>query len=387
MPRLAALLPLLALAGLASAQNASSTAATNATATSAGGAATAQETVVTLPAYPTSQQGEQNSTITAVWSTDAGRGTLTQGLTLLQNSTSTASNGSIYGLLLEFNSSLAVSNETTATQIPWIAYISCDDSSTTFSSNGTSNATSSVGIAGIAATSTASATGTAANATVTGVRNVVDATNSTEAGPETYNLINVAQGLGAKAVLLYSRTAESCALNLTALANSTSSNSTSSTNSTTNYSNSTMAIFTAPSTDLSNLLIQQFSNLPAAYTFFNSSLIAESTGNLTSLLSAATNGSSSTGGVSGGTLTAPTNYLLARIVPYYVSNASDNGVVATIGRASPTSSTGGGATGSVGQGSGGSNAAPAARKGRSKVVLAATGFVAGALIAGVGVLV
>ncbi|GAA5832818.1 hypothetical protein JCM11251_005775 [Rhodosporidiobolus azoricus] len=401
MQLLSSLLPIFALASLAYGQNSSASSLSASSATAATPAFTvrpASETVVSLPALQTSQQGTLNSTVTAVWSTDSGRGTLTQGLTLLQNSTGTAQNQSVYGVVLEFNSTLAVSNESMRTNIPWIAYISCDDPSAVITQY-TDGALSASALPSSATGSAAMPTGTgvAGNSTATNGTNPL---NSTSVQLQTLNLIERAEELGAQAILLYSEAAQSCTLNYTSL-NYTTFNSSSSTNSslennstlstnTTLLSNASIPIFTSPSTEITNIILSQFSNLPSTHSFYNSTLLTESIANLSGIISAATNSSSSagTGGIS---LSSPTQFLLARILPFYDSTSADNGIVATIGVANPSSQqpTATGSNGAQPSQSGdGSNSAMSAREGkRSLVGLAATGLVAGALIAGVGALV
>ncbi|GAA5913452.1 hypothetical protein JCM6882_001964 [Rhodosporidiobolus microsporus] len=404
MPRLSAFLPVLALASLARGQNVSSATGTAAIATPANptsSAAPASETVVTLPAWEVAQEGENNSTMTAVWSTDTGRGTLTQGLTLLQNSTGTARNESVYGVVLEFNSTLAVSNESMPTDIPWIAYISCDEPSEVITQFTDGALSASAGLPAFSASAASpSATGVSTNGTA---MNGTSALNSTSVQLQTLDLMERAEELGAQAILLYSTIAQSCTLNYTAFNyttfnSSTSSNSSLPTNSssplpttnTTLLSNGTIPIFTSPSTQVTNIILDQFSNLPPSHAYFNSTLLTEATANLSSIISAATNSSSGSSGGGGGiSLSSPTQFLLARIRPFYDSTSSNNGIVATIGVANPSTQQPT-ATGSTGAqpsqtGGGGDNAAAGGK--RSKVTLAATGFVAGALIAGVGALI
>ncbi|GAA5973470.1 hypothetical protein JCM11641_006479 [Rhodosporidiobolus odoratus] len=355
------ILPVLAFAAFAHAQ---SSTASNATTTTS--ASIAGETVLTVPAYGTEGQGMLNATVTAGWSTQSGMGTLTQGFTLLQNSTTTAQNGTIYGLVLEFNSSIALA-DTNATRVPWLAYISCDTPITTVPANSSSTTSSSAGLT--SSTASASADGSAVNGT----------SGSNQTQTETLSLIDLAAGLGARGIILYSDLKQSCVLNYTSLANSTS-NTTS------------LPIFTSPSTEIHDYLHSSFNNILPAYAFYNSTLLTQSLSNLSSIVSAASNGSSSSSsnGVSG-TLTTPTNYLVARIEPYYERNSSSNGVVATIGRASPTGEQPS-ATGSVGSQNGGDSSGAAAgfgRKqgGRSTLGLVVTGVFGGAVVAGLGVLV
>ncbi|GAA5856925.1 hypothetical protein JCM8547_008468 [Rhodosporidiobolus lusitaniae] len=379
-------LPLLSLLPLAFAQNSTSASAAVASATGTSSSASPSGSVsngttykVSLPAYGTSSEGETNATLQAVWSTETGRGTMRQGLTLLQNSTGTAQNESVYGVFLQFNSSLAISNESTTTQIPWIAYISCDSSLETVTVSSSSNSTS--------ASATSAATSSAAIASSSAVVNGTAAMNGT-AGVMQVELMNRAEELGARAIVLYSESQQSCVLNRTAFNPTTSANSSNSTVST-SQNTTTLPIFST-SSPLTSIISQQFSNLPLAYTYFNSTLLTASTGNLTALLSSVAGNTSSSDGVdvSGVTLTSPSDYLLAQLVPSYAESASDNGIVATIGHASPTSSSGPAASGSMGSGgSGGSNAASGRRVGRSRWALAATGFVVGGVIGGVGMLV
>lgn len=160
---------------------------------------------------------------------------------------------------------------------------------------------------------------------------------------------------------------QSCILNSTS--NSTSASS----------SNITLPIFTSPTTQIANLLVAQFNNLPSDHVYFNSTLLTLSTANLTSVLTSA-------GSVSNlaATLTTPINYILAQLVPSYSTNSSDNGAVGTIGRASPTGSAGATASATVGAGAGGSSAA-APRFGLGGQ--AVFGVVGGAVLAGLAVLV
>ncbi|GAA6010610.1 hypothetical protein JCM10207_007763 [Rhodosporidiobolus poonsookiae] len=396
-------LPLLALAACARAQSSTSATPSSSAATaSASSAAAPQQTTVTVPAFSTDVQGSNNATVTAGWSTDSARGTLTQGLTLLANSSQTASNSSIYGVVLQFNATHALSNASTSTDIPWIAFISCDEPSESVTSAGLPLSAASVSAAAATATATASvANGTAMNTTALAV-------NGT-AGNTTLSLVDRATEFGASAVLLYSETGQSCALNLTALfpsSNSTASNSTSTSSNSTSASNSTLStapssqnysipLFASPSQSITQLFFSQWTNLPPSYSYYNSTLLAESTGNLTAVVSAAAgsgSGSNSSTGGFGSIFNTPTNFLLARIVPYYTEGDSNNGVVATLSRAggpsstaSSPSQTASGSTGSPSSGSGGSNAA----RGRWERLggKALVGFVGGAVLAGVGVLV
>jgi hypothetical protein len=117
--------------------------------------------------------------------------------------------------------------------------------------------------------------------------------------------------------------------------------------------------------------------------------LTASAGNLSSILADANNGSPASA-----VATTATDFLLARIEPTYDPTDSDNGIVATIGRAPPTASaTSSGrpaATGDAsqnnGQGSTTSGAGARGSRRTSKVTLAAVGFTAGALLAGVGLL-
>ena len=131
-------------------------------------------------------------------------------------------------------------------------------------------------------------------------------------------------------------------------------------------------------------------NIAQTHRYFNSTLLTASAGNLSSILADANNGSPASA-----VATAVTDFLLARIEPTYDPSDSNNGIVATIGRAPPTASaTSSGrpaATGDASQnnGQGGSTTSGAVARGQrrtSKVTLAAVGFTAGAFLAGVGLL-
>lgn len=189
---------------------------------------------------------------------------------------------------------------------------------------------------------------------------------------------------------------QTCALNMTAF-NSTD--------------NSSLPIFTVPSKHVTDLINGQFAcvacspssrclltfanaqtcrSLAEPNRYFNTTLFNNATADLAQIIADQANLNSSSNFV----LSSTTNYVLARIAPRYQANDSNNGVVATIGRATPTSAS---ATGSVGtptnapSNEGGStqpdNAAPAVLARRSPASLAVTGFVVGAVIAGLGLLV
>lgn len=131
-------------------------------------------------------------------------------------------------------------------------------------------------------------------------------------------------------------------------------------------------------------------NIAQTHRYFNSTLLTASAGNLSSILADANSGSPASA-----VATTVTDFLLARIEPTYDPSDSDNGIVATIGRAPPTasatSSSGrpaatGDAPQNNGQGSTTSGAVARGQRRTSKVTLAAVGFTAGALLAGVGLL-
>ncbi|BGP10147.1 hypothetical protein JCM10049v2_006030 [Rhodotorula toruloides] len=347
----------------------SSTSSASAAAATASGAANATSVVTVeglVPAFATGSSSSMNSTIQTGWSTDDARGTMKEGLTLLQNSTGTAENRTVYGVLLYFNETTANQNFT-STQIPWIAYISCDDAM----QNYTMPANSSIPAA---TNGTVSAGG-----------------NSTQ----TVSVLQQAEQLGAKGIVLYSTREQSCMLNYTMLAGSMSATNATLTNSTmanSTMANSTMAaggnlngsipIFSATSQRVAQIIISQFSNVDPNHRYFNSSALSAATANLTAVIP--TNGSVN--------LNVPTNFVLAQIVPSYSANDSSNGVVATLSRAQPAptdSTTSRSASGSAPSqsASGGPSSGVAKRDGgRSKVSLAATGFLVGGLLGGVGLL-
>jgi hypothetical protein len=317
------------------------------------------------------------------------------------------------GVFLQFNASLAVSPESDSTAIPWIAYIPCDSSYSLYNTSNVSSVNSS-SISAANGTSSASAASASASATSASANGTTSA-NSTSSTLETLDLIERAQGLGATAVVLYSQTTEvcpafllcvfvrafprssgdrkkvvkrethpfpydqSCTLNYTV---STNTSSTFLSNSTlASSSNITLPIFTTPTNEIASLLLQQFSNLPASHVYFNSTLLTLSTANLTSVLQSYTSSNASASSLAS-TLTTPVNYVLARLTPSYASNSSDNGVVATIGRATPSAS----ATGNVGGGNGGTSGA-APRIGGVAGGTAVAVFAGGAIAAGLAVLV
>ncbi|BGP34135.1 hypothetical protein JCM10296v2_005950 [Rhodotorula toruloides] len=351
----------------------SSTSSASAAAATASGAANATSVVTVeglVPAFATGSSSTMNSTIQTGWSTDDARGTMKEGLTLLQNSTGTAENRTIYGVLLYFNETTANQNFT-STQIPWIAYISCDDAM----QNHTVPANSSTPAA---TNGTASAGG-----------------NSTQ----TVNVLQQAESLGAKGVVLYSTREQSCMLNYTMLAGNMSATNATLTNSTMTNStmaNSTMAaggnstsfingsipIFSATSQRVAQIIISQFSNVDPNHRYFNSSALSAATANLTAVIP--TNGSVN--------LNAPTNFVLAQIVPSYSANDSSNGVVATLSRAQPaptdltTSRSASGSAPSQSATGGPSSGVAKRDGGRSKVSLSVTGFLVGGLLGGVGLL-
>ncbi|BGP02102.1 Epiglycanin [Rhodotorula toruloides ATCC 204091] len=351
----------------------SSTSSASPAAATASGAANATSVVTVeglVPAFATGSSSTMNSTIQTGWSTDDARGTMKEGLTLLQNSTGTAENRTIYGVLLYFNETTANQNFS-STPIPWIAYISCDDAMQNYTMPENSSTPA-------ATNGTASAGG-----------------NSTQ----TANVLQQAEQLGAKGVVLYSTREQSCMLNYTmlagnmtatnaTLANSTMTNSTMA-NSTmvaggnsTSFVNGSIPIFSATSQRVAQIIISQFSNVDPNHRYFNSSALSAATANLTAVIP--TNGSVN--------LNVPTNFVLAQIVPSYSANDSSNGVVATLSRAQPAptdSTTSRSASGSAPSQSatGGPSSGVAKRDGgRSKVSLAVTGFLVGGLLGGMGLL-
>ncbi|GAA5882450.1 hypothetical protein JCM3774_001124 [Rhodotorula dairenensis] len=313
-----------------------------------------------VPAYANSTQSALNATIQAVWSTDSARGTLTQGLTTLRDER----NETIYGVMLQFNETTANLNYS-STAIPWIAYVSCDSAVQTATVPSALNATA------IPANGTSGENRTA----------------------PAFNLLQQAQDLGAAAVLLFSSQAQSCTLNATLFSGNASmtANATSQglAANATSQANLTVPIFSTGSKQVADIISQQFGNVPESHRYFNSTLLTASVGNLSSILSSATNGSPEAA-----VATAVTNFLLGQIVPSYDPTDSSNGVVATIGRAPssapPTSSGRPAATGGASQnnGAGASSGASArgSQRGRSKVTMAVVGVTAGALLAGVGLL-
>ncbi|TKA55759.1 hypothetical protein B0A53_02895 [Rhodotorula sp. CCFEE 5036] len=307
-----------------------------------------------VPAFANSTESALNATIQAVWSTDTARGTLTQGLTSLRDER----NQTIYAV--QFNETSANLNYS-STSIPWIAYVSCDSAVQTATVPVVNNA----------------------NANVT-------STNATAAGNQTAmsnDLLQQAQDLGAVAVLLYSSQAQSCTLNATLLSGNASASAANGTSATS--MNMTLPIFSTASQQVANIISEQFGNIAQTHRYFNSTLLTASAGNLSSILADANNGSPASA-----VATTATDFLLARIEPTYDPTDSDNGIVATIGRAPPTASaTSSGrpaATGDAsqnnGQGSTTSGAGARGSRRTSKVTLAAVGFTAGALLAGVGLL-
>ncbi|GAA5961942.1 hypothetical protein JCM8115_001619 [Rhodotorula mucilaginosa] len=309
-----------------------------------------------VPAFANSTESALNATIQAVWSTDTARGTLTQGLTSLRDER----NQTIYGVVVQFNETSANLNYS-STSIPWIAYVSCDSAVQTATVPVVNNA----------------------NANVT-------STNATAAGNQTAmsnDLLQQAQDLGAVAVLLYSSQAQSCTLNATLLSGNASASAANGTSATS--MNMTLPIFSTASQQVANIISEQFGNIAQTHRYFNSTLLTASAGNLSSILADANNGSPASA-----VATTATDFLLARIEPTYDPTDSDNGIVATIGRAPPTASaTSSGrpaATGDAsqnnGQGSTTSGAGARGSRRTSKVTLAAVGFTAGALLAGVGLL-
>ncbi|TNY21149.1 hypothetical protein DMC30DRAFT_436740 [Rhodotorula diobovata] len=389
MPRLATALVLLATALGASAQSSSpssssSSSGSSASVLSATGTATGTAAAATSSASGTGAVGQQqnvtvlgyvgaeasgaelpyNATMQGVWSTEYSKGTLTQGMALLQNSTATAQNQSVLGVFLRYNESTALSNANASatTSIPWIALISCDSPTqsgelSADSANSTlaafGNATTAVPVSGTdSANSTSSSTTTQANYTA--------------------NAFAQAEAQGAQAVLLYSLQQQSCSLNSTALNGTTSS----------------LPIWTTPTQNIAQTVVNQFNNIPSENRYFNASLLNAATGNLTSLIEANQDANASTLRLSSASF-----FVLARLTPSYDPTDSNNGVVATIGRApSSVPSQTASATGSVaapsstggagGEGNGGGSSA--AGRGREVVTGLLVGV--GALAAGAGLL-
>ncbi|GAA5840544.1 hypothetical protein JCM9279_007361 [Rhodotorula babjevae] len=392
MARLAAALVLLATALGVSAQSASSSVgsassspstsgSTSASATSSAGAAAStaagnvtttgqeQEQNVTLlstvAAQANSSEVPTNATLQGVWSVDESRGTLTQGMALLQNSTATAQNQSVLGVFLRYNEStaLANANSSTTTSIPWIALISCDSPTTQSVELPADTANSTLAVFGNATTAVNGSD--SANGTTTG---------SSEAQANyTASVFGQAEAQGAQAIVLYSVLQQSCSLNFTAL----------------NMTNTSLPIWTTPSQNVAQTVVSQFNNIAADHRYFNASLLNASAGNLSSLLEANQNANATTL-----RLSSASYFVLARLAPYYNPNDSNNGVVATIGRnptATATQTQTASATGSVaptasgGAGNGGGSSGAASRF-RSTASLAVTGFVVGGLVAGAGLL-
>ncbi|BGP26536.1 epiglycanin [Rhodotorula toruloides] len=351
----------------------SSTASASAAAATASGAAIATGVVTIeggVPAFAAGTSSTMNSTIQTGWSTDNARGTMKEGLTLLQNSSGTAENRTVYGVLLYFNETTANQNFT-STQIPWIAYISCDEAIQNYTMPVTSS-------------SAAPTNGTA---------------SAGRDPTQTVNVLQQAEQLGAKGIVLYSTREQSCMLNYTMFAGNVSATNATLTNSTTANStlaNSTMTanvnsmsfvngsipIFSSTSQRVAQIIISQFSNIDPNHRYFNSSALSAATANLTAVLP-------SNGSVN---LNIPTNYVLAQIVPSYSANDSSNGVVATLSRAQPAptgSSPSRSASGSAPSQSstgGPSSGCVKCDGGRSMVSLAVTSFLVGGLLGGVGLL-
>ncbi|GJN92549.1 hypothetical protein Rhopal_005579-T1 [Rhodotorula paludigena] len=373
---------------LSASSSPSASAAANSTATGTAAASDASSSpaasnatlLAQVPAYASADELPMNSTLQSVWSTDRARGTLTQGLTLLQNSTATAQGDAVYGVFVYYNETTAVRNgNQSSTDIPWIAFISCDnavqsvvlDRAVTNSTEGNSalsNVTTlDLGNSTVGANATAGANST--TPTTTRVTQIEPSANLST------SLFEQAADQGATGIVLYSLQQQTCALNMTAF-NSTD--------------NSSLPIFTVPSKHVTDLINGQFASLAEPNRYFNTTLFNNATADLAQIIADQANLNSSSNFV----LSSTTNYVLARIAPRYQANDSNNGVVATIGRATPTSAS---ATGSVGtptnapSNEGGNtqpdNAAPAALARRSPASLALTGFVVGALIAGLGLLV
>lgn len=191
---------------------------------------------------------------------------------------------------------------------------------------------------------------------------------------------------------------QSCSLNSTALNGTTSS----------------LPIWTTPTQNIAQTVVNQFkcapssflltlphlryahreldatlrSNIPSENRYFNASLLNAATGNLTSLIEANQDANASTLRLSSASF-----FVLARLTPSYDPTDSNNGVVATIGRApSSVPSQTASATGSVaapsstggagGEGNGGGSSA--AGRGREVVTGLLVGV--GALAAGAGLL-
>lgn len=343
-------------AGSVSASAISSALAPSASSASGGNATAQAPRNVTVegrvPAFANSTESALNATIQAVWSTDTARGTQTQGVTSLRDER----NQTIYGVVLQFNETSANLNYS-STSIPWIAYVSCDSAVQTATVPIADNATS---------------------------------TNATAEGNQTamsYDLLQQAQDLGAVAVLLYSSRAQSCTLNATLFSGNASSSAANGTSVTS--MNTTVPIFSTASQQVADIVTEQFGNIAQTHRYFNSTLLTASAGNLSSILADANNGSPASA-----VATTVTDFLLARIEPTYDPSDSNNGIVATIGRAPPTASATssgrpaatGGASQNNGQGSTTSGARAHRSRRTSKVTLATVGFTAGAFLAGVGLL-
>ncbi|BGP57045.1 hypothetical protein JCM8202v2_004683 [Rhodotorula sphaerocarpa] len=293
-----------------------------------------------VPAYPVSYQQELNATIEAVWSTGEARGVAKQGLSTLLNVDSSTD----YGVVLRFNETTANQNYT-STIIPWIAYISCDSAYQDYTLPAyeyTGSTTSS---------------------------------SSSSGGDQTVSVdvLQQAQSLGAKAIVLYSTKQSSCHLNDTALYGNSSDGI--------SASDLTVPIFTTATQQTAQIILNQFDNVEQKRVFYNSTLLFDSIGNLTSALSAATGGN-----VANAIDSIITYYVVARITPSYDKGELGNGVVATIAHA-PSSTGRTAATGSAAQNSSGNTSgAERSSRRRSMATLAALGFSAGALLAGVGLL-
>ncbi|GAA5934985.1 hypothetical protein JCM3775_004668 [Rhodotorula graminis] len=393
MARLATALVLLASALGASAQSSSSSVGSASSSPSSSGSSTAtssasaaastasgnvtttgqeqQETVTlvsTVAAQANSSQIPTNATLQGVWSVDESRGTLTQGMALLQNSTATAQNQSVLGVFLRYNESTALANansSTTTTSLPWIALISCD-----------SPTTQSLELPADTANSTLASFG---NATTAVPVNGTDSANGTTTGSSpaqanfTASVFGQAEEQGARAIVLYSVQQQSCSLNYTAL----------------NMTNTSLPIWTTPSQNVAQTVVSQFNNIASDHRYFNASLLNASAGNLSSLLEANQNANATTL-----RLSSASYFVLARLAPFYNPNESNNGVVATIGRnptatatqtqsAPATGTVGPAPTASDGAGNGGGGSSGASR---STAGLAMTGLVAGGLVAAAGLL-
>ncbi|GAA6048806.1 hypothetical protein JCM3770_003632 [Rhodotorula araucariae] len=349
---------------VASSASTASTAASTATGVASAGNETAPATVpqnITVlgevGAQANGTETPNNATLQSVWSTETSRGTLSQGLTLLQNSSGTAANQSVVGVFVYYDEETAVrnANSSVTTEIPWIAYISCDEPTQAVSVpvnevNSTISAFGNV-------TAALPVNATASNGTAVGAAS--PQANITE------GLFAQAEAQGAKGVLLYSAAQQSCSLNLTAH----------------NSTNTSLPVFTTPSRNVANLVNGQFQNVAEEYRYFNASLLNNAAANLSSIVGANA-GSNLTAFV----LSRPSYYVLARLVPSYAVNDSSNGVVATIGRAPPRSATASVAPGPTNSGGAGTSGA-SPRPQRSRTALALTGFLVGGLVAAVGVLI